>query len=318
MARIDELRLMSRVARMYHEQDMRQSEIAQELALSQATVSRLLKRAHQEEIVRITVSVPNGVYPELEDALISRYSLRHVVVVDCTDPENEEEILSSLGAAAAHFLETSIKQNEYIGISSWSATLLGLVNAMHQIPKAVGAQVVQILGGASESPAKTQAVYLASQLAAMVRGEATFLRAPVVVGSEEVRDILMDDPYVAETVRLFDEVTLALVGIGAAVPSPLLASSGNLFSAEEQALLREHGAVGDVLLHFFDSQGRPVNTHLDKRVIGMGLDQLKRVKRSVGIAGGQRKHEAIRAAVLGGLVNVLITDRFTAEQLLRD
>lgn len=302
---------------MYYEQDLRQSEIAQELDLSQATVSRLLKRAQQEKIVRITVSVPNGVYSELEDALISRYGLRHAVVVDCTDPENEEVILNSLGAAAAHFLETSIEQNECIGISSWSATLLGMVNAMHQIPK-VRAQVVQILGGASESPAKTQAVYLASQLAAMVRGEATFLRAPVVVGSEEVRHILLNDPYVAEAVRLFNKVTLALVGIGAIEPSPLLASSGDLFSADERALLREHGAVGDVLVHFFDSQGRPVDTHLDDRVIGMSLEELKRVKRSVGVAGGKRKHEAIRAAVLGGLVNVLITDRFTAEYLLPD
>lgn len=317
MARIDELRLITRVARMYYEQDLRQSEIAQELDLSQATVSRLLKRAQQEKIVRITVSVPNGVYSELEDALISRYGLRHAVVVDCTDPENEEVILNSLGAAAAHFLETSIEQNECIGISSWSATLLGMVNAMHQIPK-VRAQVVQILGGASESPAKTQAVYLASQLAAMVRGEATFLRAPVVVGSEEVRHILLNDPYVAEAVRLFNKVTLALVGIGAIEPSPLLASSGDLFSADERALLREHGAVGDVLVHFFDSQGRPVDTHLDDRVIGMSLEELKRVKRSVGVAGGKRKHEAIRAAVLGGLVNVLITDRFTAEYLLPD
>ena len=68
-----------------------------------------------------------------------------------------------------------------------------------------------------------------------------------------------------------------------------------------QALLREHRAVGDVLVHFSDSQGRPVNTHLDNRVIGMSLDQLKRVKWSVGIAGGERKHEAIRAAVLGDL-----------------
>ena len=192
MARIDELRLMTRVARMYYEQDMRQSEIAQELDLSQATVSRLVKRAHQEKIVRITVSVPNGVYSELEDALISRYGLRHTVVADCTDPENEEEILNSLGAAAAHFLEITIERDECIGISSWSGTLLAMVNAMHQIPKVVGAQVVQILGGASESPAKTQAVYLASQLAAMVRGEATFLRAPVVVGSEEARDILLN------------------------------------------------------------------------------------------------------------------------------
>jgi DNA-binding transcriptional regulator LsrR (DeoR family) len=50
-------------------------------------------------------------------------------------------------------------------------------------------------------------------------------------------------------------------------------------------------------------------------VISMSLEQLKQVKRSVGVAGGKRKHEAIRSALLGGLINVLITDRFTAEVL---
>ena len=81
-------------------------------------------------------------------------------------------------------------------------------------------------------------------------------------------------------------------------------------------MLRECGAVGDVLVHFFDRHGRSVNTALDDRVIGMSLEQLKRVRRSVGVAGGKRKHEAIRSALLGGLVNVLITDRFTAKALV--
>jgi DNA-binding transcriptional regulator LsrR (DeoR family) len=192
-----------------------------------------------------------------------------------------------------------------------------MVDAMHQIPRAMGARVVQILGGASESPAKTHAVYLASQLGTLVRGEVTFLTAPGIVGSKEARGILLNDPYVRGAIELFDEVTLALVGIGVVEPSPLLASSGNIFSPEEQAMLREHGAVGDVLIHFFDSQGQPVNTPLDNRVIGMSLEQLKRVRRSVGVAGGKRKHEAIHGALKGGLVNTLITDRFTAERLVQ-
>ncbi len=317
MARaIDELRLITRVARMYYEQGLRQAEIARQLHISQSTVSRLLKRAEQEKIVRVTVSVPDGVYPELEEGLVSQYGLRHAVVADCVSGD-EEEILRNIGAAAAYYLETTIEPGECIGISSWSATLLAMVNAMHQIPRAMGARVVQILGGASESPAKTHAVYLASQLATLVRGEVTFLTAPAIVGSKDARDILLNDPYVRGTIELFDKVTLALVGIGAVEPSPLLASSGNVFSPEEQAMLREHGAVGDVLAHFFDSQGRPVNTPLDDRVIGMSLEQLRRVRRSVGVAGGQRKHEAIRGALKGGLINVLITDRFTAEWLVR-
>jgi DNA-binding transcriptional regulator LsrR (DeoR family) len=319
MARvIDELRLMTRVARMYHEQGMRQTEIAGQLALSQSTVSRLLKRAEQEKIVRVTVSVPDGVYPELEERLVSQYGLRHAVVADCVSYGDEEEILRNVGAAAAYYLETTIENGECIGISSWSATLLAMVGAMHQIPRAMGAHVVQILGGASESPAKTHAVHLASQLATLVRGKVTYLTAPGIVGSREARDVLLNDPYVRGMMELFDKVTLALVGIGAVEPSPLLASSGNVFSQEEQAMLRKRGAVGDVLVRFFDGQGRPVNTPLDDRVIGMSLDQLKRVRRSVGVAGGERKHQAIRGALEGGLINVLITDRFTAERLVQE
>ena len=95
MARIDELRLMTRVARMYYQQDMRQSGIADRLHLSQATVSRLLRRARREGmgIVRITVSVPMGVYAELKDALISQYGLQNAVVADCENRDDEEEIL---------------------------------------------------------------------------------------------------------------------------------------------------------------------------------------------------------------------------------
>ena len=175
---------------------------------------------------------------------------------------------------------------------------------------------MQILGGASESPARTHAVHLASQLAALVRGDVTYLTAPAIVGSKQARDILLKDAYVRGAIELFDQVTLALVGIGVIEPSPLLASSGNIYSLEEQAMLRECGAVGDVLVRFYDRQGRPVNTPLDDRVIGMSLEQLKRVHRSVGVAGGMHKHAAIHGALLGGLVNVLITDRFTAQALV--
>ena len=318
MARINELRLLTGVARMYYEQDLRQSEIANRLHLSQATVSRLLKRAEQEQVVRITVSVPNGAYPELEEALITRYGLQQAIVADCTRCDDEEEILRNVGAAAAYYVESTIKRQECIGISSWSATLLAMVEAMHQIPREVGAQVVQILGGSSESPARRQAVYLTNSLAMLTRGEATFLSAPGIVGSRAAREILLNDPYVRGAIDLFDEVTLALVGIGTVDPSPLLASSGNTFSLQELDMLRDCGAVGDVLNRFFDARGNPVHTPLDSRVIGMSVGQLRQVSRSVGIAGGQRKHRAIRGALLGSLVNVLITDRFTAEQLVSD
>jgi DNA-binding transcriptional regulator LsrR (DeoR family) len=317
MARIDELRLMTKVARLYYEQGLRQTEIAKGLELSQSTVSRLLKRAEQEQIVRVTVTVPVGVYTDLEEALVATYGLRDAVVADCVQADGDESVARDIGRAAAYYLETTLNQGECIGISSWSSTILAMVDVMRQIPRPIDARVIQILGGAGEPQAKVHAAYLASQLAERVRGKVTFLPAPGLVDSAEVREVLLNDSSIREVIKSFDEITLALVGIGTVEPSPLLASSGNIFSAQELDTLREHGAVGDILYRFYDAEGHVVETPLAARVTGMALDQLRRVKRVVGIAGGERKLAAIRGALNGGLINTLITDRFTAERLVQ-
>jgi len=143
LARTDELRLIAKVARLYYNRGIRQADIAQQLDLSQATVSRLLKRAEEERIVRITVSVPHGAYTELEEDLQAAYGLKEAIVVDTV--EDDEQIMRDLGAAAAYYIETTLKHNEIIGISSWSSTLLEMVEAMHPLPRSSSAQVVQIL-----------------------------------------------------------------------------------------------------------------------------------------------------------------------------
>jgi DNA-binding transcriptional regulator LsrR (DeoR family) len=315
MARIDELRLMTRVARMYYERDMRQSDIAKQLGLSQATISRLLNRSREEGITRISVNVPQGVHSQLEEELVAAYDLRDAIVVDC-DSENERINQRDVGAAAAYYVETTIKPNEVIGISSWSSNLLALVDSMHQVPRKPGVQVVQILGGVGNPGAEVHAARLTSRLAVLVNGQATFLPAPGIVGSQASLDVLLADPYVREAMTLFDHVSLALVGIGAVEPSELLAESGNIFSRAELDILRNAGAVGDILLHFFDDKGEPVDTSLNNRVVSMSLSQLQKADRSVGVAGGRRKFRAILGALRGDLINVLITDCFTANRLM--
>ena len=123
MARNDEIRLMTKVARMYYAQSIRQKEITERLNIHQSTVSRLLKKAQKAGIVRISVTVPSGIHADLEEALESRFDLKEAIVVDSVN-NNEDQIARDLGAAAAYFLELAIKPGEVIGISSWSAALL--------------------------------------------------------------------------------------------------------------------------------------------------------------------------------------------------
>src|SRR5690349_1603821 len=104
MARVDELRLMTRVARLYYVHKMRQADICEKLTLHQSTISRLLKRAEREGIVRVTISAASGAHPDLEDALQSQFGLHTAIVVDSTG--DEAQIARDLGAAAAYYLET--------------------------------------------------------------------------------------------------------------------------------------------------------------------------------------------------------------------
>jgi DNA-binding transcriptional regulator LsrR (DeoR family) len=217
MARIDELRLMAKIARMYYTQGLRQMEICQRLNIHQSTVSRLLQRAGREGIVRITVSLPSGTHTEVEDALQSRYGLDEAIVVDCLD--DEAQISHDLGAAATFYLENTLKPADVVGISSWSAALLEMVNALNPSRRFKNTRVVQILGGVGNPTAEVHATEVTRRLADLIGGEATLLPAPGVVGSRDARDVLMKDRFVREALDLFPKIALALVGIGATQPS---------------------------------------------------------------------------------------------------
>lgn len=312
------LRLMTKVARMYYEQDLRQPTIAAQLSISQSRVSRLLKQASALGLVRISVVSPPGVHADLEEDLQHRYGLRDAVVADVEPEPGEQSLLSAIGAAAAVYLETTLTGGDTIGISSWSATLLATVDAMAPRTGPGARQVVQVLGGVGNAASQIHATRLTDRLAMLTGADAVPLPAPGLAGSAATRAALMADRHVREIMAGYRDLTMVLAGVGSLEPSPLLRQSGNAIEEADQDVLREHGAVGDVCLRFFDDQGTFVPSPLDERVIGIDVATLRAAPRIVGVAGGARKHRAIRGALRGGWLNVLITDVHTARYLNTD
>jgi DNA-binding transcriptional regulator LsrR (DeoR family) len=314
----DDLRLMTKVARMYHERGMRQPEIAEQLNISQPRVSRLLKRAAAVGVVRTTVVTPRGVYAQLEELIERRYGLKEVVVADTADLVDEQALMAPLGSTAAQYLETTLMGGDRIGISSWSASLLATVDAMVPRTGRQAEEVVQVLGGLGVVTAQAQATRLTGRLAQLTGAKAAFLPAPGLVGSPDTREVLESDPNIASVLQTADSLTVLLAGVGSLQPSPLLRESGNAIAPEDEEQLRRLGAVGDVCMRFFDEDGVHIPGDLDRRVVGIGVDALRRVPRRVGVAGGERKYTAIRAALRGGWINVLITDLNVAQRLADD
>jgi len=311
----DQIRLLTKVARMYHERGMRQPQIAAQLHISQPRVSRLLRQAVAVGIVRTAVITPRGVHADLEERVERRFGLDEAVVADTEGLSDETAVLQALGSAAAVYLETTLTGGERIGISSWSSTLLATVDAMHPRSVQVAERVVQLLGGVGNSTVQTQASRLTGRLAQLTRAEAGYLMAPGLLASGEMRQVLVTEPNIASVLDAYQGLTMALVGVGSLEPSPLLRESGNALAVDDQERLRALGAVGDVCTRFFDAEGRPIVSDLDERVLGIDPDTLRAIPRRVGVAGGVRKWGAIRAALVGGWLSVLITDLHTAQWL---
>jgi len=312
----DQVRLLTKVARMYHEQGLRQPEIAAQLHLSQPRVSRLLKQAVELGIVRTTVISPPGTHADLEDAIERRYGLAEVVVAHTEGIRDEAGVLPAIASAAAGYLDSALTDTDRIGISSWSSSLIATVAAMRPRATRGASEVVQILGGVGESAAQPQATRLTGRLAQVTRAEAHYLMAPGLLATSAMRDALITEPNIAAVLGTYPALTVALVGVGSLEPSPLLRQSGNAMADRELAELRAADAVGDICLRFFDSRGRHVPSELDRRVLGMTAETLLAIPRRVGVAGGERKWRAIKAAVTGGWLSVLVTDLHTAEYLL--
>ncbi|MCQ2000699.1 sugar-binding transcriptional regulator [Arthrobacter zhaoxinii] len=313
MASPDQLRLLTKIAVLYHEERLAQADISSRLNLSQARVSRCLKLAADLGIVRTSVVQPPGIYVGLEKALEEKYGLREVVVADMV---NDASLGMRLGSCAATYLETTIEVDDVVGISSWSTTLLQTVEAMRSRPRKVLSQVIQMIGGVGSPQAQIQATRLVSHLAELTSAKPFYMAAPGLVANHEIRQAFLADPAVASTAEAWNRVNTSLVGIGTFPASPLWQASGNALTPHEEKALLDSGAVGEICLRYFDIDGAPMNSAIEERMVSINSEAMLRIPRRIGVAGGMRKLDAIRGAISGGWVNVLITDSEVARQLL--
>jgi len=306
-------RLATKVARLYHVRGLRQAEIAARLDLSQSRVSRLLSLAEDAGLVRTVVVVPPGLHSELEDELEVGYGLPEVHVVDVV-ADDEDELVRDLGHATAAILAGSPLRTKTLGYTSWSRTLRHCVEAM--VPQTSAADVVvEVLGDLGPPALQHAAAQSTERLAQLLGAEPLYLRAPGVVSDPRLREVLLaQDGHARAALAAMDDLDVVLVGTGPAEVAPPLGGD-NFFSAEQFAQARELGAVGQVCLHFLDERGELLDTPLDDLVIGVTAEQLRGTPRRLGVAGGAGKVPAIRAALVGGWINVLVTDTETAQLL---
>ena len=254
---------------------------------------------------------------DLEEQIEQRFGIDEVHVIEATS-DDESEIVRDLAVAAASILGDVSLEAPTVGWTSWSRTLRATVDAL--MPLRIGAEnVIEMVGDLGPPALQHEAARSTQQLAGLLGAEPMYLRIPGVVPTAEVaRALLGQDTYVHHTLELLDSLDLALLSIGAVDPSTPLQPGRNFFTGLQLEEVKRAGAVGEICMRYIDANGDPVASTLDELTIGVSLKQLRQARRRWAVVGGQRKHQAIRAALAGGWIDVLVTDMATAHHLAKE
>lgn len=312
--KIDDPRLMIKVCDLYYNQNASRQEIGKELELSRPTIARLLDSARELGIVQIQIpDLDTITFWELEKQLEEKFGLRQVLVVDGGNDKDERE--SALGSAAARYLQYVIADGSTVGISMGS-TLHHMVNALQEAP-AEDVTFVPLVGGMGKLRMELHANSLAEKMSRICSGSFVPLHAPARVSGTTVRDELMKEESVKAALQLMNHLDAALVGIGYPNEHSAIKATGYYKENEIESLV-DRDVAGELCMQFYDVEGRIEPYTSDNTVIGIDVRRLRRVPRSIGIAGGQEKLSAIRGAIRGRYINVLITDAECAKALLSD
>lgn len=307
-ANLPDLRV--RAAWLYYVESMTQEQIARFMNISRGKVIRLLAAAREGGIVRIRIQGRASEQIALERQLVATFGLADAIVVPA--PADEAEIATVVGHAAGTYLSDQVRDGMSLGVG-WGATL-------HMSLKALGGQpcqrlsVVSLLGGMTHSRAVNPSA-VARRIADAFGADCYQLTAPVIVADESLRTALWSEPGLRELLERARRVDLALVSVGDVSEEATLFRQG-LLPRSALASLQAAGAVGDVLCHFIDSEGNVVDHPVNRRVVAVDLEDLRRVPKIVVAAGGRRKVAAIRAALKATGASVLITEEAAARGLL--
>lgn len=303
---------MVEAAKMYYQLDLSQQEIAKQLGVSRPTVSRLLQQAKAEGIVRIEIMDPEESLQRIELELAQKYKLKAVMVVPVAT--NDETLIKEMiGKRTAQYLHEVVTDHDIIAVT-WGTTMYRV--AMELQPKAIqGAQVVQLKGGVSHSQTNTYASEVLHLFGQAYQTTPHYLPLPAIVDSALVKETVETDRYIQRQLELARKANIAIFTVGGVMSDALLFRLG-YFSEHDLALLAER-AVGDICSRFYDQEGNIVNEELTNRTVGIPIDELKSKEQSILVAGGSTKLEAIRGAIRGGYNNVLVTDQYTAKELLK-
>jgi len=306
-----------KAAWLYYMNDMKQSEIAEQLDISRASVASYLMQARDTGMVRITME--SDIFREqiLAQELEREFGLQAAYVlappIQRSGTEHSSAQLHDCAILGGEVLLKYLEEDDELGVA-WGQMLYEISQIL-PLKKIRGLEVVQLCGnlGAPFGYAPEQCTLeIANRLSAKSRN----LYAPLTVSSIELAKKLSREPIIAEQLSILESCTKAIFSFGACHSDSHVVRCGAMTTDELKSAYKQ-GARAVIAGRLVNENGQEFESADCSKIIGITLERIKNIPFRLAVTAGLDKAEAIVAGLSGGFATHLVTDLETAELVLK-
>ena len=303
--------LLVDIARMYYFENLSQQQIADALHMSRSNVSLLLKSCLENHVIEIKINDTISMAHDVASQIKSRFGLQTVLIAKTYSRANQT--MTSVARLAAHFVRGIVRNGMLIGYTN-DAIMRTLTDVLY-LPDFSKVNTIQMLGGLYSTSQDSDGQSLAREFQTKFNGISYVLQAPAMVKSTKLKQTLLEEPVIKEVFQHFSSIDVALTSIEKRVP--LFGLPSNDYLSETDSLqLSELGAICRFCGHYLDRDGIPCGASINDRVIAIGLEALRKIPVTVGIAYGVTHSPAVLSCLRAGYINTLIVDEALAKTLV--
>lgn len=297
---------------LYFVDEWTQSQIANEIGISRVTVIKLLNEAKSRGLVKIQISPKVAAHTMTSRKLAEIYSLNTVTII----PDVEDvPLVPRLGKAGAFALAEVLQKDDIIGIA-WGRTVLAVAKAISLPQPIENLTVAQICGSPNGLSADFSPESCSSLLANKLGARNVNLLAPAMVSNPELRDMLLKEASIKKQFSVIRSANRILFGIGD-VGNEATVRDSDLHAPKTVDKLVAKGAVAAIIGRFIDGEGNELALPTQDRMIGINVDELRKIPYRLCVTGGLIKVDPIIAALKGGVATDLVIDQATAECIVK-
>src|SRR6266702_2205390 len=305
-------RFLRKIAYMYYEDGYSQETIAEMEFCSRQTVSKALQKAKDRGIIRISITpdLRTGYLRNLSREVRVQLGLEDLILVAGQNmnmiaaDDLLDDVVTEIASTAAEYLDQLLTDSDILAVSGGRTFMGNLLRYLKPSRVLPHMQVVATIGFVEARTSFGDANLIAHDLAQAYGANHLWFPCPAILPDAEQMYRTRQLPIIQDA---YDMITRGIL------------------SPEQLEAIEIYRPAMDINHWVFDGSGRCINEMLKPfpyTLSGLEIPQLKdKIQQGsskvILVAGGSQSYiPAIRAALRGGLANILVTDHITAQLLL--